>query len=396
MLTAKSAADWFADRSNADCIAHFVDLQSARSRLADRDIILSTRGTVGMCALVTIEALPANIDQDVARISWRQECAFEPEFVVAYLNSRYGQDHMIRYASGSVQQGLPLETVREIPIPEIDQKTQKGVKQLVLFALSKRRQARAELAKAEETFLAALRLRDWRPPTPLAYTRRASEAFLARRLDAQYFAPRVRELLAHLDVGGRKLRDIATVRREKFVPAREGSFDYIEIGDIHTDGTAGRIRLAQSDAPSRATQFVRANDVITSTVRPLRRLSALIFPDQAGSVCSSGFLVLDPQGTAPEVLLTYLRLPVVCELMDLHTSASLYPAISEADILRLPFPELANEAVGKQIVAAVQGAHATRQHARYLLAAAQRTVEIAIEQSEAAALESLQAIPSFA
>jgi restriction endonuclease S subunit len=35
-------------------------------------------------------------------------------------------------------------------------------------------------------------------------------------------------------------------------------------------------------------------------------------------------------------LLAFLRLPLVCELMNLHASASMYPAISSADVLRLP------------------------------------------------------------
>jgi len=61
-------------------------------------------------------------------------------------------------------------------------------------------------------------------------------------------------------------------------------------------------------------------------------------------VCSSGFVVLNPKAIAPEVLLTYLRLPIVCELMDLHTSASLYPTISERDILKLPIPKIPEKA----------------------------------------------------
>jgi len=54
--------------------------------------------------------------------------------------------------------------------------------------------------------------------------------------------------------------------------------------------------------------------------------------------------VLEPKTIAPEVLLTYLRLPIICELMDLHTSASLYPAISERDLLKLPIPKIGKAA----------------------------------------------------
>ena len=91
----------------------------------------------------------------------------------------------------------------------------------------------------------------------------------------------------------------------------------------------------------------------------------------------------------PEVLLTYLRLPVICELMDLHTSASMYPAISEKDLLGLPFapPDPATESV---VCAAVTKARLARSEAAALLDAANRAVEIAIGQEEAAALRFLE------
>lgn len=127
------------------------------------------------------------------------------------------------------------------------------------------------------------------------------------------------------------------------------------------------------------------NDIITSTVRPIRRLSAQIDPDQNGYVCSSGFVILEPTGIRPELLLTFLRLPIICELMDLLASASMYPAISEAEILGLPLPSV-DDATEKAVVAAVQEGRAARARAHSLLDAAKRAVEIAIEDSEAAAL----------
>ena len=126
--------------------------------------------------------------------------------------------------------------------------------------------------------------------------------------------------------------------------------------------------------------------MLTSTVRPNRRLSAIVGPEQAGCVASSGFVVLQPRAVPAEVLLTYLRLPLFCELMDLHTSASLYPAISERDLLALPFPEIPATA-SAAITTAMQSAHS----ARTLLARAQHAVEIAIETGEAEALASLSA-----
>mgnify|MGYP000966820483 FL=1 len=143
-----------------------------------------------------------------------------------------------------------------------------------------------------------------------------------------------------------------------------------------------------AEAPSRATQHVRAGDVITSTVRPIRRLSALVASEQNGAVCSSGFVVLQPRSISGEVLLTYLRLPLVCELMDLHTSATMYPAISESDLLALPIPAI-DSSVQTQVQYAVRRSTEARQRATRLLVAAKRAVEIAIEESESAAMRHL-------
>lgn len=158
------------------------------------------------------------------------------------------------------------------------------------------------------------------------------------------------------------------------------------IGSLGADGSAASESVPMAEAPSRATQHVRAGDVITSAVRPIRRSSALIAPVQDGAVCSSGFVVLQQQGIRGEALLTYLRLPLVCELVELHTSATMYPASSESDLLALPIPAIA-PSVQPQVQDAVrQSAHARQRGASRLLDAANRAVEIAIEDSEAAAL----------
>lgn len=393
MLTAKNAKDWFSDRESADPLALFVHEANQRSSLAENDVILSTRGTVGCCALVTSEVLPANIDQDVARISFDPASGFLPGFLIAYLNSTYGQDHMQRFASGMVQQGISLQKVREIPVPMLSERFQKRVSDVVNGALARRRAAVHTQSTADQTLLQVLGLKNWKPPEPLTFTRRAFETLTAARFDAEYFAPRVEQLLTKLSADGLTIHDVAPARHESFDASKhaEETFHYIEISGLRSDGTAASEPTPTDEAPSRASQLVREGDIITSTVRPIRRLSGIIAPEQDGHVCSSGFVVLTPTAIAPEVLLTYLRLPVICGLMDLHTSASLYPAISERDLLKLPIPRIAEE-TAQPIITQVRQAHAARQEAQALLAKAKRAVEVAIEEGEEKAFTLLRNI----
>ncbi|NEX46973.1 hypothetical protein [Pseudotabrizicola algicola] len=346
-------------------------------------VLLSMSGSVGSVA-VALESwnYPINSNQDIAKIL---PVGVSPFFMAAYLACRYGQIQIDRLPVGSVQQHVFLWMIERIQIPRFSSVLEGRVAELSQRAYSKHEAVNTDFQRAEDALLAALGLANWTPPEPLAYTARAADVFASGRFDARFFAPRIQALLDLLAVDGRTIADLANPRREKFRPNACAAFDYIEISDIDGAGAATSTRLASEDAPSRATWHVRAGDIITSTVRPIRRLSAQITPEQEGFVCSSGFVVVTPRDIAPEVLLTYLRLPVICELLDLFASASMYPAITDADIFNLPLPHIP-DAVADQVTQNVIAAKAAKARAASMLEAAKRAVEIAIEDGEPAAM----------
>lgn len=356
-----------------------------RSHLQRGDVLLSIIGTIGESSLVT-STRPATCSCKLAILRPRD---IAPEYLAVFLRAKHGRSQIERYTRGAVQMGLLLEDMDQIQVARCSSDFEAHIAKSVIEAQQILEDAGKHATEAERILLRALGLASWQPPEPLTYTRKESEAFAAERLDSEYFAPRVSELLERLGKDRRSIGDASPPRHERFNAGKSGEFDYIEIGGLSADGTAEAVRLPQIEAPSRATWHVHAGDVITSTVRPIRRLSALITPTQDGFVCSSGFIVLQPRSVAAEVLLTYLRLPPVCELMDLHTSASMYPAISEDDLLRIPFPAIPRDAE-TEVVAAVGAAHVARRRAHALLEAARRGVEIAIENSEATAIDYLK------
>jgi len=341
-------------------------------------------------AVSYVQVVKANVSQDIIaykmKAEWRK--TLRSGFLAAYLNSPVGIALMQRQFQGNVQLHLSLDDGRKVPVPLMSEKLQEFVENDSLRAFDQIRASAGKLVEAEQMLLEELNLANWNPPHPLAYSHNNRDAFAAGRLDAEYFAPRVASLLLHLGLGGSTVGDVAPARHERFFPGTREDFEYIEIENLRADGTTVAERRPSNEAPSRATWHVRAGDIVTSTVRPIRRLSALITVKQDGFVCSSGFVVLRPRSTFPEVLLTYLRLPQVCELMELHTSASMYPAISERDLLAIPFPSI-SEKSQTEIVAAVRHAHESQTLAQELLEAAKTAVEIAVEDSEDAALKFL-------
>lgn len=371
-------------------IDHAAHATEAKTALKRGDLVLS-KTAYPAAALVSLPDCNVSQDTIAVRMTAAAKSSFRPGYIAAFLNSSFGLAQMARRFQGNVQQHLSLEDGKSVRIPLFSIVLQDKVQSLVLGTEGEQGSVIQAMQSAEAALLEALGLADWAPPEPLTYSAKASDALAAGRLDARFFAPRIQALLDILSSDGRTISSVAKPRREKFRPERHVMFDYIEISDMDGAGATGSTRLLAAEAPSRATWHVRPGDIITSSVRPIRRLSAQIMLEQDAFVCSSGFVVINPQDIAPEVLLTYLRLPVICELLDLYASASMYPAITDSDIFNLPMPELP-DAVAMQIVAHVQNARAAKARAAALLDAAKRAVEIAIEESEAAALAYLATV----
>ena len=388
LLSARFVRENFFDFSEAEFISREHHELNPRTSLRPGDVIVSSTGTIGNCAVIEKRHLPANADRDVGIV--RLGKRVPPEFVSTFLLSRFGRFQMRRESTGSVQLHLFLMKFDALKIPCISEKLMQAVAMHVREASGMLLRQEQLIEATEGLLFSGLGLFAWRSSEQLGCSRTACEVFGAGRFDAEYFSPRYQSLLTLLRRQGKTLREVARVREDIFTPEAGEPFHYIEIGDLSSDGAATSQVVAGEEAPSRATWIVQGGDVVTSTVRPIRCLTGLIEPEQAGHVCSSGFAVLTPKGIPSELLFAYLRLPVMCELMDLHTTASMYPAISTGDLMRLPFL-LPDEETIKKVKRQVRAVGAARCEAHWLLDRAKRAVEVAIEKSEAAGMAVLKA-----
>ena len=155
------------------------------------------------------------------------------------------------------------------------------------------------------------------------------------RLDAEYYQPEYLELVENLNnLGAVSIRNVATNPKRKFKPQKDKIFQYIEISEVDLlTGEYNKREILGEDAPDRAQWIVRQNDVITSTVRPIRSATSLIREDVQNLVCSSGFAVLKTEKVEPEYLFVYLKSRPIVKLLDRKTTATMYPAVTIDDIL---------------------------------------------------------------
>lgn len=345
-------------------------LARARSE-AEVVYITKTGKWYGKAAVCLSDQPVFNISADVAKIRLKPQ--YDPYFLACYLNSRIGYSLVRREATGGSRDRIILDKLRSLPIPLVRSNKNEYL-EVVKLIDRKYREANTLLSDAEDLLGSALGLMQL-DMTPQPFFEQSNiNVAKANRLDADYFDPRMQNLINVLSRDGLTIRDVVNLSKRRF-ESREGvEFQYIEIGDVSNDGIAQSSPIMGEDAPSRATWMVKSGDVITSTVRPIRRLSAIITENQDGYVCSSGFAVLTPKNIEPELLLVYLRIPLVCQLLDLYTTASMYPAISTDDLMSIPI-SIPDFTIREKVIEKVRQSFSARNEAKRILKVACDMVE---------------------
>ncbi|WP_404839954.1 hypothetical protein [Aeromonas media] len=395
MLTAKCAKQWFANRTEADTIDLATHDSSLRSSLETDDLILSTRGTVGACAIVEPETLPANIDQDVARIAIRLGAEVSPRFVLAYINSTFGQDWIERNSTGMVQQGLSLAKVRELPIPVLSSTLQGNIADCIDKASIARGLSKKLLADAELQLLRALGLDTWTSPEPLSYICSSSEVFNATRLDAEHFQPRFQSLVELIDetgAGDKLGKHLLNNKRGKQPTYIDEGLPVVNSkhvlrNDVRLDADN---RMAISEDGD---LLIHPGDVLFNGtgVGTIGRSAAYLHETLA--IPDNHVTILRPDAKLDPVYLALFlnskagQFQVEQRLRGSSGQIELYPNdIAEFSIWLAP--TTLQQSVRQQ----VEQSFAQKQNAARLLDAAKRAVEIAIEESEAAAVAYLDSM----
>lgn len=168
---------------------------------------------------------------------------------------------------------------------------------------------------------------------------------------------------------------VAKLKTRKTNPKKweAAEFRYIEISDVvGMDNTVRCKSVASGDAPSRAKKLVKSNDVLVSTVRPELKTIGVVPPHLDGSVCTTGFAVLECRGISPLVLAKLLQTEFSnCQILRNNVGIS-YPAIHEESLLKVKLP------VAKKELHALEEAARHVQERRMELEAAESVLKAAL------------------
>ena len=313
-------------------------------------------------------------------------------FLTAYLTCKYGQALKDRLKTNLLVSYIAKDDLYGLSIPVASSDFIKRIKEVFEHCFALQSTAKKFLDEANDNLLRALKLESWQPTTPLSYIRSSTDAFNAGRFDAEYFYPAKAAAQAHLNaLPGKTVGCMFNSVRELWQPENAPANQPVRNYDLND---ALSPFLDDAKEPSYPAEIastkkrIQKGDIVVSRLRSYLKEIAVVQADSKEPlVGSTEFIVLRPKaGAIPvEALLVFLRSTLPQLIFQWSQDGSNHPRFDEKELLNLHVPDVVS-AISKELTDSVNAATSARQHAKELLEAAKRAVEIAIEDSEAAAL----------
>ena len=288
-----------------------------KSILQENDILFCIAGSIGKTLLVTKDMLPANTNQALAIIRVKENV--NPNYVKYYLSSCYMKQYLLSQVTGPAQPNLNLTKLRnfEVPIPPLE--VQEEIVR-ILDPLTKNVNELIDLLKREQE----LRKKQY-------------SYYLDKLLTFEEDIPKVKlgeicERIKNINWKqenntSKKYIDLSSVSRELHIIIDD------EVKDINCD-----------NAPSRAKQIIKTNDILFGTTRPMLKRFCIVPEKYDDQICSTGFCVLRIINN--DVLVNYiyhcLSTSNFYNFVKDNEQGTTYPAISDNMLkeYKIPLPPI--------------------------------------------------------
>lgn len=309
-----------------------------------------------------------------------------PEYLTAFLNTKYGIQDTKRRARISINQSnINAEELKRVEIPILSKEIQGTIRELFKLSFQSVNKSESLYKDAEQILLSELGLLNWKPKHRLSFIKKYSNTQASGRIDAEYLQPMYEEVVEHIKQyknGYKSLSEVVRIKDKNFQPKDDMIYRYIELANISTNGNINGFTEAQGkELPTRARRKVNTGDVIVSTIEGSLSSIALIAKELDNALCSTGFFVVNSDKINSETLLILLRSPVGQLQLKKGCSGTILTAIGDDEFKRIILPNLFAD-IQNDIKKKITEMYHAKALSKRLLDIAKRGVEMAIEKSE--------------
>ncbi len=391
LVSAKAPKENYFDLSGLKFISKNQHDKNPRTALREDDVIISTVGTIGNCAVVNKNMLPANSDRHVGIIRPKENLS--SYFLSTFLLSKYGKLQTYRYRAGNVQPNLYIKDLKKIKLPVLKNFLQDEISNIVKKALLLREKTKDYYSEAEHLLLLELGLLTYKSEHKITFETTSQKISHASRFDAEYFQPKYEVIVEHIENyhnGFDSVKNIIDFNNTNYKPDENKVYRYIALADISSQGyiESYDVKLGK-ELPSRARRKVKTNDVIISSIEGSLSSCAIVEEEHNDYLCSTGFYIMRSKVLTPEVLLVLFKTDIIQSLLKRGSNGTILAAITKAEIEQLKLP-LIDKKVQVKISEKIKKSALLRKESKYLLELAKKSVEVAIEEGEEKALKLIE------
>jgi len=415
LISAKAPKENAFDLSGTGYISDKQHNKNLRTALRLNDVIISTVGTIGNCAVVENNILPANSDRHVGIVRIGKNSVL-PRYLSTYFATKYGKAASWRETAGNVQPNLYIRNIADLAIPLPSRVFQQRIDSLVTAAHQKKQLAEKLYNNAENLLLAELGLLDWKPDT-IRFTLgdrefevedsisriSCAEVLNAERMDAEHFQEKyysardtlvkagaigftpLKELLINLTNGHTPLRHDLSVGEVPFLCAEH-------IADYEVTFESEKRILFKHHEKELGRTSLKNGDVLL-TIKGRVGNAALVEDIPNPVNINQDVALLRLKETLPTwFVLAFLNSPFGKLFSQQLSTGGINPFLGLGNVRLLEIPVFSNNIMVRISDGTKESVHAAgtaRTKSRQLLDQAKRAVEVFIEEGEKAAIRFL-------
>lgn len=388
LISAGSPKENVFDLSRNVFISEKAHKENPRTALRKNDVIISTVGTIGNCAVVDESVLPANCDRHVGIIRIKKD--YSPYVLSTFLLSKYGRLQTMRESTGNVQLNLFIYKLKELLIPAFSKDFQSKIESLVKSAHAKLEESKSLYAQAENLLLCELGMLNENLSESSKQCgganvsiKRFSDVFQSGRLDSEYYQKkydRLFEILRKKEC--RTLGEIVLVRKS-FDPGSDAYQDegipFVRVSDITKDGIS-ETSLHLSPADFNIPELKPKKDTILLSKDGSVGIAYKVQKDL--NIFTSGALLhltVKDKNVLPDYLTLVLNSFVVKLQAERDSNGAIIQHWRPSDVEKTLVPILPSE-IQSKIASLVQSSFVCRAESSRLLQNAKTLVEQEIEK----------------
>jgi hypothetical protein len=249
------------------------------------------------------------------------------------------------------QVNLNCREVEELLVPTVSRQFQTEIEELVKEYQKNMDESRNYFTKAERLFLSELAFDKFNPEYSLTYQTDLSNVMKFNRIDAEYYQPAYKSIIAKLKQSPNGYANLLTLvsyiepdfNTKDMV---EKNIRYIELSNI--DPSIGVIHSFTpfsnfDELPSRGKRLLRTDDIIVSNVEGSLSKVALVEKQYEGSIASNGFFQFRSEVIPPEVLLLMFKSMILQSQLKRECSGSILMALSDTSLSNVVIPVLSTK-----------------------------------------------------